>query len=773
MQLDLKITMKSDWRIGTGKGASAHVDAGILRDAHGLPYLPAKTVTGILRDACEQVAMALDGVNDHNTSGSWCIRLRRLFGDKNQAAAISIRPAVLCKCARDALLDPDWGAERRAALVIPKPGIKVDAASGTASGEMLRIVEFVRGGTVLKTAISPSAAAGLELDKFDAALLWAGCETVRWLGGDRRRGGGTCSFSLATTPLTDEPLEVLRSVVTAASSEPANPAVADTEHSVDAHRAGPPTNGTWVDIDLEVDLKLPVCVPKRVLANVTESLDYVPGGLLLPIVARAWRGLGDMPAALAADAIPLWASVPEIDGERCRPVPMVLRVGKDQAPFESGAMSNPLVDEASTPPEPDKQLRSGWLAGEPDSLRFASRPSDMTYRVHNTIEDSLQRPHASVGGLYTNEAIAAGTKLRGRVRIRRDQTGASPDELAKRLGPEAAIGSAKKDDYGKVGISASVVESADPPYPDLDGGQLSVWCESDVIVLNDRLVAEPTLAALGNMLEPLLGVRLEPAPDRSVIRTSRRDRFNAGWSRPQTTQAAIQAGSVAIFDVAGTPTEQSFSAVADGIGERTAEGYGRVVLNDSLLLQPGTALVATFRELGARKLGEASLQCEAAAGGGMSKWVSSIDRAVLRAEIDRAVVSMFTGSDGSPDSPGDDVDVTTRSQMGALRQAVRDLADDYAEENSLTTWIAGVRASDLRTERWGDKGRYLDGLERLAGASASVGDVLEFAPTDFADVRPEHWSYAVRSLITTAVQTHRLDLLTRRALAVSTSGGAR
>lgn len=47
----LIIDIRSYWHAGTGRGSGSHLDALIERDAEGLPYLPGKTVKGLLRDA--------------------------------------------------------------------------------------------------------------------------------------------------------------------------------------------------------------------------------------------------------------------------------------------------------------------------------------------------------------------------------------------------------------------------------------------------------------------------------------------------------------------------------------------------------------------------------------------------------------------------------------------------------------------------------------------------------------------------------------------------
>ncbi|MDN5751198.1 MAG: RAMP superfamily CRISPR-associated protein, partial [Pseudonocardia sp.] len=57
----LTITFHSDWRVGTGTGLPGDLDDLVRRDDDGLPMVPGRTLTGMLRDGCEQAATALGG----------------------------------------------------------------------------------------------------------------------------------------------------------------------------------------------------------------------------------------------------------------------------------------------------------------------------------------------------------------------------------------------------------------------------------------------------------------------------------------------------------------------------------------------------------------------------------------------------------------------------------------------------------------------------------------------------------------------------------------
>jgi CRISPR/Cas system CSM-associated protein Csm3 (group 7 of RAMP superfamily) len=55
MILKYQIEFLSEWHIGSGLGAGAESDATILVDANGMPYIPGKTIKGLLRDAMNDI----------------------------------------------------------------------------------------------------------------------------------------------------------------------------------------------------------------------------------------------------------------------------------------------------------------------------------------------------------------------------------------------------------------------------------------------------------------------------------------------------------------------------------------------------------------------------------------------------------------------------------------------------------------------------------------------------------------------------------------------
>ncbi len=50
-----EITFHTDWHCGSGLAAGADVDALVIKDKDGLPYVPGKTMKGLLKEASEEI----------------------------------------------------------------------------------------------------------------------------------------------------------------------------------------------------------------------------------------------------------------------------------------------------------------------------------------------------------------------------------------------------------------------------------------------------------------------------------------------------------------------------------------------------------------------------------------------------------------------------------------------------------------------------------------------------------------------------------------------
>ncbi|AZZ97516.1 RAMP superfamily CRISPR-associated protein [Pseudoalteromonas sp. R3] len=56
MTYELTFTLHSDWHIGSGEEGGSYADALVAKSAQGLPYIPGKSIKGLLRHAFETAA---------------------------------------------------------------------------------------------------------------------------------------------------------------------------------------------------------------------------------------------------------------------------------------------------------------------------------------------------------------------------------------------------------------------------------------------------------------------------------------------------------------------------------------------------------------------------------------------------------------------------------------------------------------------------------------------------------------------------------------------
>jgi len=798
------LTMVSDWHIGTGAGIPGSVDRVIVRDDRGLPMVPAKTLTGVWRDACELVALGLD---DGAGNGGWCRLVEAVFGDQPalreeatgdppRPAALSVRPARLPDGLRAALA-PGAAAPFRDALTFVKPGVEIDPDSGRARTKSLRMEEVARRGAVLTAPCTldlPTADPALR--NAAAALLIAGAALMERIGGKRRRGHGRCrleidrarGFAVADWLETAPDGDVIALLIDGTAAE-RDPAGAPQGDAGTAGPAGPALADTgagqdWTAVAVTVRLDTPLSVPSRVAGNVNESMEVVPGTCLLPLLAR-FGAAHDLGRAIREDAVRITPLTPAVDGRRGLPVPFALHADKAGGALDRPGTAYNLLAEDRPADRQVKPLRDGFVApGDPGTLPAYGKARKVLH-AHNTIDDEAQRPNERVGGLYSVEAIPAGTELRGEVRLRADLLAALPagwvETLCRELGGRALrLGRSKKDDYGAATIVAAEVLSEPPQqaWSMSEDGRLHVWCLSDVLLRAAHLRPEPTVAALRAALELALGdgIRLEavePA-DRQIaaaVRPRRLETWQVRWGLPRPSLIGLAAGSCAVFEVKGDPPspERLAAVAAAGLGERRAEGFGMIALNPPLLTGPLPSAVPAQADGAAGGSDEAM-----PAGTGpvppadpghafarrleIEAWRTAIHRRARRAADDAGVRQARLGFDGD-DGP-------SPSQIGRLRMVVRRLHGS-AEGNGLAgQWLDWA---DQTTER--DRGWNRKALDAIAGLirpgngpeGHPVWTVLGLTGEDAlpalteggpAAARSELWAEAVRAFVEAAAHAH-------------------
>ncbi|SDG62386.1 CRISPR-associated protein Csx10 [Sinosporangium album] len=670
----LSLFMVSDWCIGTGTGIHGLTDRLVQRDETdgiGLaaPVVPAKTVIGVWRDSCELAAHALDS----GPVGVWHEWVTYLFGGQyGTADRRSPSPAALALSGPLRL--PDQlatllGVKPRVAwaTTFRKPGVAIDPHAGTAKPDMLRFEEMARAGLTMRGAgrIERFDALDARQRKAAFALLGAGAQLLETIGGKRRRGAGRCRMTLEGPAITLPDLDGV----------PAPPMGSPYALADRPDEAPRPTGPGWETVEVVITVKQPVLAAATVLGNVVEGADHIPGWCLMPEVARRLGGAAHA-MVRAGDLVVTSATPQSSNGTRTLPVPRVLIHAKNDKRTVIGNVLHGAE-------EPGRPTRTGFVA--PEGGRTLVIPPS-TLRMHNTIQDDLQRPTRDVGGVYVYCALAAGTVLRAEVRAR---AGMLASGWEKRLAGRWRVGRSAKDDYGQVQVDARRAPAV-PPDRDMSGGQLRVWLLSDLLIRDERLRPSTAPADVARALETAFHaagadtVRLAPTNPNAAGET-RTESWHRGWNLPRASLYGIAAGSCLTFTVADGALDQAALAEvrAAGVGERRAEGFGQVEFDHPLLTQP----VVAHSPVEAHESTPAAPPALIAPGEEGYADARVFERAAWRTEIHRSCERIM----------GDDAEraqvipaSVSSSQLNALREITSDMSPGRAQ--SFLEWLTKPKA---------------------------------------------------------------------------------
>ncbi|MEU8037767.1 RAMP superfamily CRISPR-associated protein [Streptosporangium sp. NPDC049078] len=794
-EFDISLFMISDWRVGTGTGIQGYTDRLIQRDADRVvrrdtgsvrrggkdadkdaralaaPIVPAKTLIGVWRDSCELAAHALDS----GPAGVWHDWLGFLFGGQYATATGALRPAALV--VEGPLRFPERLAEllREKPLVsrattFRKPGVAIDARTGTARADMLRFEEMARAGVTLRGRgrIEGFAELSQAQREIAVALLDAGARLLESVGGKRRRGAGRCRMTVegeGFAPGWTMPDEL--------EAPPSVSPYAVADRPVPADRTA---RSGWERAELVITVREAVLVAATVMGNVVQGATHIPGWCLMPEVTRRLGGAAH--ALVRTGDLLVTAATPESgEGGRTLPVPRVLVHEKGGTAIVGNRMAEA---EAS-----GKPYRDGYVAVEGERFPEAVNPA-LTVRMHNSVDDRVQRPIREIGGVYVYRALAAGTVLRAEVRVR---TGMLEEGWERRLDGRWRVGRSSKDDYGQVEVKAR--PAADRRRPGAEGDLLRVWLLSDLLVRDVRLRPSTEVVDVGRALERALvaagaaGVRLVPVTEPRDGRVSvalgvhRTESWHRGWGLPRSTLYGLAAGSCLTFTVTGGPIDPEALAEvrAAGVGERRAEGFGQVEFDHDLLLRPVAASDSADTGSGAAAGQEFGADADGVIGTG-SPDASSVphvaagtsqpiapneegyenarifERAAWRTEIHRAC-ERIRGNRGTrrriiPDR-------VSNTQLNALREIVADLPSGRAGRR--LERLAGNRAG---RPAWPD-----EAVERLRALLVDADPIwtllglpeeeLTVTADGVTTLRAELRDEAVRVLVTACLAAHSRD----------------
>lgn len=176
IQINYTIEFLSDWMCSSGLGAGAETDNEVIKDKHGLPYIPGRTVKGLLRDAMEDMAEV------EKVKAS---EIEDLFGKKTETdgaesipGVISVGNATLSDYEKNEIIAHNMKEllyRRIASTAINEKGIALDKS--------LRVSEVCIPLTLVGSLNAPEEYKAL----IENSMKW-----IRRIGTNRNRGLGRC-----------------------------------------------------------------------------------------------------------------------------------------------------------------------------------------------------------------------------------------------------------------------------------------------------------------------------------------------------------------------------------------------------------------------------------------------------------------------------------------------------------------------------------------------------------------------------------------------------
>ncbi|WP_456046919.1 RAMP superfamily CRISPR-associated protein [Actinomyces sp.] len=637
------IVFTSDWGVSTGVGHAGRTHSTIERCGDD-PVVRGTVITGVLREQAMLAAKALDGQKEgkwtsfalwlfgqspDSKPGSTPHPRHVLFSDAIPASSIPVHDTV------SLFINPKTGTARDQFLRFTER-----AAAGVLTGTFTLIDE---AGVPLSVPATSEAKDEHYLQQtIEAAhfLLGVAGLMVRGIGSGRSGGDGECTVLVSGDKLEARNAQSTSEFVAFASSraqalrtslkrlaaeltenaanELPAPQQSGTQHQVGIVDGSAAQHSGGHHLILNLTLNSPIVSYEVPFSNEIRSLDFLRGTVLLPWLHRlvSSKKRGDKEAVVTnavtgghlfvSDALPV---IKKIEG---LPVPLTLKTDKTLPPNSSITLYGDSTEGTNRIP-----VRGGYVFFNPKG-GDGKEPGTKTQgwygkpplRGRQTTAINHETGAASKGQLVLVEALPEGMRMRAHVWM--------SDELWEACGGDALLGKEHKarlgsrkltgtfgsatctlreetDDeresrgrFGNAGIAqptgdASKSANGTAPGEGTPASSRGVW----LWFTSDVIARSAGLGAGGTADDLIRAFRREGVIVEAVGTTSIRHRRVDSWSPadngPRASRLAIQAGSVIQVHVSKKDRDKLLELAPFGVGELTAQGYGRFVVDHPLL----------------------------------------------------------------------------------------------------------------------------------------------------------------------------------------------
>ena len=629
------IVFTSDWGVSTGVGQAGRTHSTIERCGDD-PVVRGTVITGVLREQAMLAAKALDGPEEKSPK-KWTNFALWLFGqDPNSEPSSTPHPRhVLFTDATPASSIP----------VHDTVSLSIDPQTGTARDQFLRFTERAAAGVLTGTftLIDEAGAETSDQATIEAAhfLLGVAGLMVRGIGSGRSGGDGECTVLVTNHEVEARAGESTSKIVAFASScaqelrtslkklaQSLKPDVVSalpapqrsTQHQVGTVDGSAAQHSGGHHLILDLTLNSPIVSYEVPFSNEIRSLDFLRGTVLLPwlhrLVSSKKQEGNEAVITNAVTGGHLFVSdaLPVIEDIKGLPVPLTLKTDKTSSsdspiPLYGDSPKNKgklpvrggyvFVKSKKGDSKGPGTKTQGWYGKPPlrgrqttainhetgaaskgQLVLVEALPDKMCMRAHIWVSDELWEA-ASVSDLLgtTREARLGSRKLTGTFG---SATCTLREETAAEREARMQFGNAGSAlPAGDASTFASGTASGEDTTASSDYQTVFLWFTSDVIARSAGLGAGGTADDLIRAFRREgITLKLEGVP---AIRHRRVDSWSPADNGPRASRLAIQAGSVIQVHVSKKDRDKLLELAPFGVGELTAQGYGRFVVDHPLL----------------------------------------------------------------------------------------------------------------------------------------------------------------------------------------------
>ena len=626
------IVFTSDWGVSTGVGHAGRTHSTIERCGDD-PVVRGTVITGVLREQAMLAAKALDGPKE----GTWTNFARWLFGqDPDSKPGSTPHPRhVLFSDATPASSIP----------VHDTVSLSIDPKTGIARNQFLRFTERAAAG-ILTGTFTLIDEAGAEISdkttiKAARFLLGVAGLMVRGIGSGRSGGDGECTVLVTSHEVEARAGQSTSKIVALASScaqelrtslkklaRSLKPEVVSalpapqrsTQHQVGTVDGSAAQHSGGHHLILDLTLNSPIVSYEVPFSNEIRSLDFLRGTVLLPWLHRLVSSKKQaeneavITNAVTGGHLVVSDALPVISETEGLPVPLTLKTDKTLS------SDSPITLYGDSPENKGKiPVRGGYVFFGPKG-GDDKEPGTKTQgwygkpplRGRQTTAINHETGAASKGQLVLVDALPEGMSMRAHVWVSDELWNAASVSNLLNEPREARLGSRKltgtfgsatctlreetateresRSRFGNAGIaqptgdaskSASGTTPGESAPASSDDQTVALWFTSDVIARSAGLGAGGTVDDLIRAFKrESITVEAVGTP---LIRHRRVDSWSPADNGPRASRLAIQAGSVVQVTVSDKVRAALVKLAPFGVGELTAQGYGRFVVAHPLL----------------------------------------------------------------------------------------------------------------------------------------------------------------------------------------------